>query len=145
MDPSRKEKMLKSSVHNINFDGAQDWNFLAEEQREEKIKMGVIYHDAYGKVPRRVAFVRGEEKIAVFTTVIPNAAAIGTTKNSVTKFWTGYGVLEKVEDQFFDRVLSYEQMNRVINSPHETEEVDLVPLKNFSEISIWTGGFNFSG
>lgn len=145
MDPIRKEKMLKTSIHNINFGGVENWGSLSEEQRKEKIKMGVIYHDAYGKVPRRVSFVRGENKIVVFTTVISNAVALGTTKNSITKFWTGYGILEEIGDSFLDRVLSFDQMGRIINLPHETSQIDLIPLRNFQKIDVYKGELNFEG
>lgn len=106
--------------------------------------MGPIMHDAYCNVPRRRAFVRGEDKIVVFSTPIPNAVAIGTTKSSVAKFWTGIGVLAKTDDLFREYILSPKQMERVAKSPSRQEKINLVPLKNFSSISVYRNILNFA-
>jgi len=144
MDPKRKERMIRTSALNINFNGVSNWSSFTEEERLEKMRMGVVLHDAYGKVPRRVAFVRGEDKVVVFTTVIPNAVAIGTTKNSITKFWTGRGFLERKENSFSERVVSFDQWNKVKALPHETESSDLIPLKNFSTVDVYPTPFDFT-
>ncbi|MBI4999316.1 hypothetical protein HZB97_00910 [Candidatus Gottesmanbacteria bacterium] len=142
-EEKKKNSMLKTSELNIKWDGVQDWTKLSEKVKQAKIEMGPTYHDAYCALSRRRAFVRGEDKIVVFTTPIPNAIAIGTSKTSVTKFWTGFGVLEKEKGQFFDRILSFEQWKKVKDQPHEVMKTGLVPLKNFQEIWVYPQRFNF--
>lgn len=79
-DPVRYKKMIKTSKLNIQWKGVEDWTKLPKKEKGEIIKMGPIYHDAYGKLTRRRAFVRGENKIVTFSTPISNAIALGTTK-----------------------------------------------------------------
>ena len=137
------DRLLKMSELNIKFDGVENWNKFSEEEKQNKIKMGVIYHHSYLGVPRRRAYNRGEGKIVVFTTVISNAIAIGSTKTSVAKFWTGVGVSEAREDGFSDRILSPEQWEKVKNDKHEVIKTDLIPLKNFEQILVFPERFNF--
>ena len=143
MDPIRKEKMLKTSRLNINFTGAEDWVSLSLAQQEEKVKMGVMYHDAYGKVSRRVEFVRGKDKIVLFTTPIPDAIALGTTNNSVTKFWTGSGILEINGDQLENRIVSPSRLIEASALPHDQALCTLIPLANFKEISVFSQPLRF--
>ncbi len=142
-DKAEWERLLKMSELNIKFNGVEDWASLSNEEKRNKIKMGAIYHHSYISVPRRRAYNRGEGKIVVFTTVIPNAIAIGTTKTSVAKFWTGVGVLETKENGFSDRILSPEQWEKAENDRHETIKIDLVPLKNFEQILVFPNKFDF--
>src|SRR5690606_15491872 len=106
VDVTKKQTMLTTSELNIRWDGAKDLTGLSENEKREVIAMGPVYHDAYCALGKRRQFNRGEDKIVLFTTVIPNAIAIGTTKASVTKFWTGFGVLEPRGDSFQPRILS---------------------------------------
>ncbi|KKQ96023.1 MAG: hypothetical protein UT22_C0044G0004 [Parcubacteria group bacterium GW2011_GWC2_39_11] len=142
-DKAEWDKLLKMSELNIKFIGVEDWASLSEEEKQDKIKAGVIYHHSYISVPRRRAYNRGEGKIVVFTTVIPNAIAIGTTKTSVTKFWTGVGVLEMKENGFSDRILSPEQWGRVKDTKHEIVNLDVISLKNFKQVRAFPDEFNF--
>lgn len=134
-EPERYKKMLATSALNYQWKGVQDFSDAAEDVKQEKIELGPIIHDAYGKMTRRRAFVRGEEKIVVFTTPIPNAIAIGTTKTSVTKFWTGIGVVEQNGDTFKNRILSPEQLRTF--KPQEQVPIELIHLSNFNTVSIY--------
>ena len=80
MDSKRKESMFKTSELNINMNGVEDWAKLNSEEQQEKIKLGPVYHDTQCSLVKRRDFVRGDDKVVLFTTVIPNAIAIGTTK-----------------------------------------------------------------
>lgn len=134
-EPVRYKKMIKTSRLNIQWRGVEDWSKLTEKEKEEKVKMGPIYHDAYGKLVRRKEFVRGEDRIVVFTTPISKAIALGTTKNSITKFWTGYGILEEENGKFYDRILSPEQYGKV-KSKLKPEKVDVIDLENLKNIDV---------
>ncbi|MGI8419982.1 MAG: hypothetical protein ACR2LN_05070 [Candidatus Levyibacteriota bacterium] len=142
-DPVNYQKMLTTSKLNFQWNGVEDFSQLSDAEKEQKIKMGPIFHDAYGKLNKRRAFVRGEDKIVVFTTPISNAIAIGTTKSSITKFWTGYGVVEKRGEAFIDRILSPEQFQRMQKTTYETQAVNLIDLPNFKTITI-TPPLNFT-
>lgn len=142
-DKTEWEKLLKMSELNIKFDGLENWNKLSEEEKNDKIITGVIYHHSYIKVPRRHVYNRGADKIVVFATPIANAIAIGTTKNSVTKFWTGIGVLETKGDGFSDRILSPEQWKVEKDKEHEVVSLDVIPLKNFKQILVFPNEFSF--
>lgn len=136
MDKTRKEAMLKTSELNINFQGKDDLTAMPIQDKQEKLMMGTIYHDAQCSLSRRRDLVRGKDKIVIFTTKIPNAIPIGTTKASVTKFWTGFGILEKNAESFKDRILSPRQLTDLEKNNLITEQTDLIDLKNLKEIKI---------
>jgi hypothetical protein len=109
------------------------------------INFGPILHDGYCALSKRRAFVRGEDKILIFPSApINNGIAIGSTKNSIVKFWTGIGVLEGQDSTLSDRILSPEQFNKLKNEKYETVKMDLVPLKNFDEIMVFKKSINFT-
>jgi hypothetical protein len=129
------QKLYKMSALNIKFDGSRDLTKLSEDEQRAIVEMGPIYHDAYCALARRREFNRGEDKIVLFTTPIPNALALGTTKNSITKFWTGHGVLESKSGDLTARILSPEQLKA--SSLHPTNiAINGLVGKNFQTISI---------
>ncbi|TXG77325.1 hypothetical protein E6P97_01980 [Patescibacteria group bacterium] len=137
VDDDKKQKMYTMSALNIKFDGAQDLTTLSADEKRAVIEMGPVYHDAYCSLAKRREFNRGDDKIVLFTTPIPNALAIGTTKTSVTKFWTGYGVLESKSDTFAARVLSPEQLASVTIDKTPVS-IDGLTGKNFETIGVIT-------
>lgn len=133
-DEDRRQKMLTTSELNITWKGAKDWSGLSDSEKRKIIEMGPVYHDAYCALAKRQEFNRGEDKIVIFPTVIRNAIAIGTTKSTVTKFWTGVGVLEIDGTDFKDLVLSPSQIEK---AQLEWKTVKLgMPGKNFEKIPI---------
>lgn len=143
-DAQRKKRMLQTSKLNIKFDGVQDWTKLSEKEKLEKITMGPIYHDAQCSLSKRRDFVRGNDKIVVFTTPISNAIAIGTTKSSITKFWTGIGILEYVKGEYKDKILSPSQVDSLDKFKTHEKSVNLIPLKNFKNIIVVEEKLEFS-
>jgi hypothetical protein len=138
VDSVRKHKMYITSELNIRWDGAKDLTKLSEFEKRAIIEMGPIYHDAYCALSKRREFNRGEDKIVIFTTVIPNAIAVGTTKTSVTKFWTGFGVLETDEATFTNRILSPSQLKAPGRKHFELiPTTSLFSLRNFRDIRIY--------
>ena len=137
MDSAERVKHVASSELNIQWSGAQDWTKLSEAEKQAKIELGPIMHDAYCWIPKRQAFNRGPGTILLFTTGIRNAIPLGTTKTSVTKFWTGTGVLEERPDGFRDRILSPQQLEQVRSMDIQEVAVDIIPLRNFSKIRIY--------
>ncbi len=133
-DDEKRQKMATTSELNIRWDGAKDLTNLSQNEKQEIIAMGPVYHDAYCSLSKRREFNRGEDKIVIFTTLIPNAIAIGTTKASVTKFWTGLGALEIRGDKFVPRILSPKQIEQY---ELRDEPVDIgLDLNNLKIIKI---------
>ncbi len=137
VDPAKKEKMLTTSALNVRLDGAKDLTKLPVEEQRVVIEMGPVYHDAYCALSKRREFNRGEDKIVVFTTVIPNAIAIGTTKSSVTKYWTGFGILETNGTDFRAKILSPTQLEELEGKRCELIPTNLFGLKNFTDIRVY--------
>jgi len=77
------------------------------------------------------------EGIVAFPTYFetPNIIPVGTTKNSIVKFWVGLGALEKRKESFMERVLSFKQYE---NAEFEFENISIDGLegKNFKKIRV---------
>lgn len=144
LDPSVLAAKEKSSALNIRWDGVHDLMGLTNEEKSQMIRRGATLHDATCYVSKRQTFVRGPDKIVIFGNRIRNSIPIGTTKSSRTKFWTGFGVLERRGDEYLERILSPEQYEKTKNVEHEIVPVDFIPLKNFSEINVYSQQFDFS-
>jgi hypothetical protein len=137
VDEVKKQKMLTTSELNVRWDGAKDLTNLSDSERRAVIEMGPVYHDAYCALSKRREFNRGEDKIVIFTTVIPNAIAVGTTKTSVTKYWTGFGILEHVERGLQARILSPSLLEALESKQFELVPTNMFGLKNFQEVRVY--------
>jgi hypothetical protein len=133
----RKKQMYTTSELNIRWDGALDLTHLSEAEKQAMVHKGPIFHDAYCALSKRREFNRGEDKIVLFTTLVPNAIAIGTTKSSITKFWTGFGILEGSGDRYKDRILSPSQLVDYDKLPYKLLDTDVLPLHNFRHIRVY--------
>jgi len=95
-------------------------------------------HQAYYNVSRRRSYTRGgKDKILTFCTQIGRCLPVGTTKNSIAKFWPGAGALKKREEDFSEYVLSPSQITA---TKFTKEDVSISGLdsKNFKTIKIFT-------
>jgi hypothetical protein len=137
VDAAKKEKMLTTSELNVRWDGAKDLTKLPDDEKRDVIAMGPVYHDAYCALTKRREFNRGDDKIVVFTTLIPNAIAVGTTKASVTKFWTGFGVLEVNGDSFRAKIISPTQLQALDEQQFDLVPTNLFGLQNFNELRVY--------
>ncbi|MBU0707960.1 hypothetical protein KKG41_06335 [Patescibacteria group bacterium] len=144
--PERKEKKERSSLLNIQWQGAEDWSRLTESAKQDKIKSGPIVHDSFCRLSKINQAIRGLGKVDLTANPLPkhNSITIGTTKTSITKFWTGVGILEKKGDSYSDRILSPQQFDKIKDQPHEVVQTDLIPLKNFKEIWVYPEELRFS-
>ena len=131
----KRDKRKKMILLNFNFKGEKDLTELSEQELEELLKENVRLHDSYLKLTKRRDFVRGEDKIVVFSTSISDSITLGSTKYSGAKFWSGYGALKLVEDnKYSDVVLTPEQIKGV---DFKEEKIDLIDLPNFDKIRIY--------
>jgi len=141
MSAERKEKLRRAFEFNFLRNGKE--NLTDANKYEAELEDLMIYSDAYLKLKRRRAFVRGEDKIVLFSNKISNAIDIGSTNVSKAKFWAGIGVLEK-DDRYHDRILSPKQWESVKDRT-KLEKIELIPMKNFETIPVFEERFNFLG
>lgn len=144
LPPAKLQANLRMSSLNIRWDGVRDWTGFSEPERQQRILDSAITHDAYRYVPRRREYVRAEDKVVIFPDRIADSIGIGSTKTSTVKFWIGSGVLEQRGEKFYDRILSPEQLEKATMEEHDVVPIDLIPLKNFSEVWIFHREFQFS-
>ncbi len=141
--PQERARALHNEGFAFNFlrNGKQD---LTNEDDYERVFPDLaIYSDAYLKLEKRKAFVRGKDKIVLFSNKIPNAIDIGSTNVSKAKFWACTRVFEK-DERYHDRILSPTQWDQ-IEKQISYEESDLIQMDNFSKIPVIEERLNFKG
>ncbi len=110
-----------------------------KEQLEDPLWKRKVWHihTAYSKTKGEPGYHRQEDKIVAFVSKIPDCIPVGTTKNSIMKFWIGAGVLEKKESTYIENILS---PNQITNGSFITEDISINDLKgrNFGSIRIRT-------
>jgi hypothetical protein len=107
---------------------------LSDPKWKEKIH---LIHDGYLITKREAGYHFRKEKILAFSQPLPSgtAVAVGTTKDSIMKFWIGAGVLRKKEESYRQVIHSPSQLERLQFS---SENVSLEGLegKNFGKIRL---------
>lgn len=144
MEVGMKEAFLKMSELNIRWDGIEDWTKLNDDERKEKIRKGAYLEKAMSKLTKPQVFTKADDKVPVFTLSSPRFIGIGSNKSSVTKYWTGYGVLEEKDKNLTDRILSPKQLESLAEVNYKEENVNLIPHKAFDKIRIYESIPNFS-
>lgn len=86
---------------------------------------------SYLEEPR--VFTKSEDKVLIFIKSGGGWLGVGSSKNSITKYWTGTGVAEMKGEKWYGRILSPSQYEDLKDSI-SYQEVDFMPLKNFSRI-----------
>lgn len=101
----------------------------ADPQWREKIE---TLHAAYMRIKGATGYSTMSTKIRAFNQPFPNGTciAVGSTKDSIVKFWVGVGVLRRSDDSYRQLVLSPKQL--------ETAEFD------WQDVNLGIGGKNFS-
>ena len=141
----KKDNLYKLGVLNIKWEGKEDWSKLDNKEKDEKIYKGVLYEmSATANLPKVMQTVKSDDKICLFTNPAPIFIAIGSTKTSITKYWTGFGILEYDNEKFYERVLSPSQFEKIKNKKHKVVKTILINLKNFQEIWVYQQRFNFT-
>jgi hypothetical protein len=97
-----------------------------------------LIHSAYMARKGGTGYTKGRpDKILAFTQPLPTGATIsvGTTKDSIMKFWVGVGVLKPKDDSYRQIILSSTQL---ADAAFTTQPVAFAGLegKNFREIRI---------
>lgn len=142
LPPEKIERNMQLSEFNFQPKGKEDYSKLSTAKREKLVLDLMIWSNAYLDLSKRRAFVRGEDKIVLFSNPISNAIDIGSTKLSKAKFWTGKGVLEKNRDSYLERILSPKQWEEV-KGKAKNNTIDFIKERNFEQISIFEERLNF--
>lgn len=107
---------------------------LADPMWREKVE---LVHSAYMGVKRATGYSATSNKIQVFTQPFPNGTciAVGTTKDSIAKFWVGVGALKPRDDSYRQLVLTPSQLEK---ATFTFELVSIVGLegKNFKQVRV---------
>ena len=139
----RIQKDFKYSEFNFKLDGKVD-HTKTDKQELDELKLDLMYwSQAYLKLSKRRAFVRGDDKVVLFCTPISNAIDIGSTKVSMTKFWTGVGVLEHMDGKYYERILSPKQFDSVSGQGQVVEVESSISMENFGRIIQFNQRLNF--
>jgi len=142
LDEAKYKAKYVMSEFNLLLNGKENLTNLNDEEKKKKIINGMILHDCVVFNEKRGAFVRGGDKILLFTTKIPNGLALGMTKTSIAKFWTGMGILEDRGADLQERVLSPEQI-KALKPKMLKNKVNVIPIKGFDEIYVYNGQLNY--
>ena len=144
--PEKLKSSLATSELNIKWNGIQDLTNLSEKEKHERIERSAIMHDALVQMPTIRSFVdTNPALIYIFTTPLSNRVlALGTTKSSAAKFWVGTGVLEDRDGGYIDHILSPSQIEKIREISCDIVSIDLLPLKNFSNIKVYIQRLNFT-
>ncbi|HSW74649.1 MAG TPA: hypothetical protein VLG16_02145 [Candidatus Saccharimonadales bacterium] len=128
--PELSESQLATTALNVKATPEQ----LADPKWREKVE---LVHSAYMMVKGATGYSTASNKIRVFTQPFSNGTciAVGTTKDSIAKFWVGVGALRPRDNSFRQLVFSPSQLE---NTMFDWEEVDISGLqgKNFSKIRL---------
>lgn len=140
----RKAKLRKGFEFNFNPKGKKDYTDTPQEEFEKIIEDLMYYSEGYMQLKKRRAFIRGEDKVVIFSNKIPNAIDIGSTNVSEAKFWVGIGSVEHEDERYFDRIMSPKQFEKNKESA-VWEDVNFLDLPNFDKIPVFNKRFNFVG
>ena len=139
----RKEKLRKIGFEfNFNPKGKIDYSNTPKDAYEKMLEELMYVSEGYLKLTKRRDFVRGSDKIVLFSNKIPNAIDIGSTSVSKAKFWAGIGVIEKVEDRYFERIMSPTQWY-ANKAKAVFIDTSLLSGTNFKSIPVFNERFNF--
>jgi len=107
---------------------------MADPKWREKVE---LVHSAYMMVKGATGYSTATSKIRVFTQPFPNGTciAVGSTKDSIAKFWVGVGALRPKGDEFRQLILTPSQLKA---AKFGFEEVAIKRLngKNFNRIRV---------
>lgn len=126
--PSLDENSIATLNLNVKITDEQQ----ADPLWREKVQ---LMHDAFAQVSGRRPYYRQPDKLNIMTTPYSGMLAVGTTKDSIMKFWIGAGVLKPKLDGFRQIILS---PNQLLKESFSTQKVHIKGLEgnNFSTIRI---------
>ncbi len=97
----------------------------------------VLIETAYSRTKAEPGYHKVPDKILAFTSSIPGVAiAVGSTKDSIAKFWVGAEALKPLAESYRQLVLTPKQLE---NLQYQWQHIDLgIKDKNFKRIRVLT-------
>lgn len=94
-----------------------------------------LIHDSYMQVKGRRPYYRVPDKFSIMTTPLNGMLSVGTTKDSIMKFWVGTGVLKPKDGSYRQVIFS---PNQIKKAQFNNELVSIAGLsgKNFHKIRV---------
>ncbi|MBN2100911.1 hypothetical protein JW710_03390 [Candidatus Dojkabacteria bacterium] len=135
-------KSKKKFIFHFQKKGQKDYSGFSEKELSELWNDLLFWSDAYLALEKRKDFVRGNDRIVLFSNPIPLAIDIGSNQVSKAKFWAGYGVLEKDNDKFFERILSPSQWEKS-KKLARTENINFLSQPNFKSVHVFEKRLDF--
>lgn len=128
--PEMTEADLATTALNVKATPEQ----LADPKWREKVE---LVHSAYMLVKEATGYSTHSNKIQVFTQPFSNGTciAVGTTKDSIAKFWPGVGALLPRNEDFRQLVLSPKQL-AAAKFAWQDVRIEGLQGKNFSKIRV---------
>lgn len=105
---------------------------VADSRWREKVQ---LIHDSYAQVGGRRPYYNQRDKLNVLTTPLSGRLSVGTTKDSIMKFWVGLGLLKPNNDSFRQIILSPNQLKKT-QYDYESVIVDNLNGKNFKRVRV---------
>ncbi len=105
---------------------------LTNPKWHEKVQ---LMHDGYAQVKGRRPYYRMPDKLNIMTTPFNGMLSVGTTKDSIMKFWVGAGVLKPNNDDFRQVILSPGQLEGA-KFDFVDMEIEGLEGKNFKRIRL---------
>lgn len=134
-----KQERLAYSNRNIRWDILEKNGRLPEEEKNRLIKEGKIIHDSLlkGGWNSDLFYLRNDNAIPIIHRKSHSEFLhIATCAGSFVQFWVGIGLLEVKNNTMYRRILSMNQYEK-IKEKLKSVKVNLLPLKNFKEISYF--------
>lgn len=128
--PVLTEAQLSTTALNVKATPQQ----LADTKWREKVE---LIHSAYMMVKGATGYSTASNKIQVFTQPFPSGTciAVGTTKDSIAKFWVGVGALKPRGDSYRQLILPPSQLDAA-EFTFESVTVDKLKGENFKRIRV---------
>lgn len=104
----------------------------ADPKWHEKVQ---LMHDGYAQVTGRRPYYRQPDKLNIMTTPFNGMLSVGTTKDSIMKFWIGVGVLKPKDSSFRQIVMSPNQVSKY-SFEWQNVNIDGLTGKNFKKIRV---------
>lgn len=97
-----------------------------------------LMHDSYMQIKGRRPYYRVPDKFSIMTTPLNGMLSVGTTKDSIMKFWVGAGVLKPKDGSYRQGILSPNQLKDT-NLEFQPVTIEGLKGKNFSRIRVLLG------
>ncbi len=131
LQPTNNE--LKATQLNYKFNNQN----LVDQKKRFLLLQSFELHAAYRNLSKRKQICKTTDQIIVYADHFPTAIGLGTTKDSITKFWIGTGIIQANQKNIQYTIYSPVTYKEKVNFITEIK-TNLINLKNpnFSKLLI---------